>query len=391
MRSDLNYGGKMNKEIRVLEVNINDIGQGGAWAFIKNVMNATTKDIKSNVVFDFFTLEPFENSSNISFVEDNGGKIIVKHTSNKFLRQIKTYFDLRSVLKQKHYDIVHIHSDVAFKMFVEGCAAKREKVPHIIMHSHCAGIDRGHRIIKAIAHNICKPFLGYIGTEFFACSNKAARWMYKKNICKKVRVINNAVDCESFAYNQSIRNEYRKLFGIKDNEILIGHVGRFMFQKNHEYLINIFNEFHRKVPESKLMLIGEGELESDVKKQTKELGIDNCVIFAGIRKDVNKCMQAMDLFLLPSRFEGLPVVGIEAQAAGLPCLMADTITKETDLFGLVYFMSLNQDTELWAEKMIEVLNKVKRQNTYHKMVESGYDISLNKESLKEIYVNVINR
>ena len=128
-----------------------------------------------------------------------------------------------------------------------------------------------------------------------------------------------------------------------------------------------------------------------MKKQTKELGIDNCVIFAGIRKDVNKCMQAMDLFLLPSRFEGLPVVGIEAQAAGLPCLMADTITKETDLFGLVYFMSLNQDTELWAEKMIEVLNKVKRQNTYHKMVESGYDISLNKESLKEIYVNVINR
>ena len=139
------------------------------------------------------------------------------------------------------------------------------------------------------------------------------------------------------------------------------------------------------------VVIGEGELESDVKKQTKELGIDNCVIFAGIRKDVNKCMQAMDLFLLPSRFEGLPVVGIEAQAAGLPCLMADTITKETDLFGLVYFMSLNQDTELWAEKMIEVLNKVKRQNTYHKMVESGYDISLNKESLKEIYVNVINR
>lgn len=100
MRSDLNYGGKMNKEIRVLEVNINDIGQGGAWAFIKNAMNATTKDIKSNVVFDFFTLEPFENSSNISFVEDNGGKIIVKHTSNKFLRQIKTYFDLRSVLKK---------------------------------------------------------------------------------------------------------------------------------------------------------------------------------------------------------------------------------------------------------------------------------------------------
>ena len=139
------------------------------------------------------------------------------------------------------------------------------------------------------------------------------------------------------------------------------------------------------------VVIGEGELEPDVKKQTKELGIDNCVIFAGIRKDVNKCMQAMDLFLLPSRFEGLPVVGIEAQAAVLPCLMADTITKETDLFGLVYFMSLNQDTELWAEKMIEVLNKVKRQNTYHKMVESGYDISLNKESLKEIYVNVINR
>lgn len=391
MKSDLNYGGKMNKEVKVLEVNINDIGQGGAWAFIKNAMNATTKDIKSNVVFDFFTLEPFENLNNISFIEDNGGKIFVRHTSNKIIRQIKTFFDLRCVLKQNNYDIVHIHSDVAFKMFVEGLAAKMEKVPHIILHSHCAGIDRGHRIIKAITHNICKPFLGHIGTDFFACSNKAARWMYKKNVCKQVKVINNAVDCQSFAYNQIIRDEYRKLFGVNDNEILIGHVGRFMFQKNHEYLINIFNEFHKKNPKSKLLLIGEGELESDVKNQVEELGIDDCVIFAGVRKDVNKCMQAMDLFLLPSRFEGLPVVGVEAQASGLPCLMADTITSETDLFGLVCFMSLSQDSEQWAKKMIKILDKAKRENTYYKMVESGYDISVNKESLKEIYVNMLNK
>lgn len=223
----------MSEEIiKVLEVNINDIGQGGAWAFIKNAMNTKESGDTSDVIFDFFTLEPFENENNVAFVENAGGKIYVKYIANKVLRQIKTYFYLRDVLRETEYDIVHIHSDVAFKMFAEGLAAKKTGVPRIIFHSHCAGIDRGHRYIKGVAHSVCKPFLGFIGTDFFACSKKAGHWMYTKKVCNRLRVINNAVDCKAFSFDETVRRKYREMFGVKENDILIGHVGRFMYQKN---------------------------------------------------------------------------------------------------------------------------------------------------------------
>lgn len=373
-------------EIRVLEVNINDIGQGGAWAFIKNAINGNSNCDSNNVIMDFFSLEPFENEENVQFIENARGKVIVKHTVNRIIRQIKTYFDLRDILKSNKYDIVHIHSDVSYKMFVEGLAAKNMGVKRIILHSHCTGIDRGHRIVKRIAHEICKPFLGVLGTDFFACSKKAGKWMYTKNVNKELRVINNAIDCKKFSYNKEVRNECRSELGIEEGDILIGHVGRFMYQKNHEFLIEVFSEICKERKNAKLLLIGEGDLLETVKKKVGLLQLENSVIFAGVRKDVNRYMQAMDLFLLPSRFEGLPVVGIEAQAAGLPCLMSNEITKETNLFGLVHFLPLNESKSNWAKKCIELVNTTVRRNTYNNMVEMGYDISDNQESLKDIYV-----
>ena len=292
---------------------------------------------------------------------------------------------MKLVLKETKYDIVHIHSDVSFKMFLEGFAARTAGITHIILHSHCAGIDRGHRITKRIAHCLCKPFLGYLGTEFFACSKKAGKWMYTKNVNKKVKIINNAVDCKAFSYNEKVRTECREEFEISKSEILIGHVGRFMFQKNHEYLIKIFHELYKKKGNVKLLLIGEGELEGSTREQVHKLGLDNVVIFAGVRKDINRCMQAMDLFLLPSKFEGLPVVGIEAQASGLPCLLSNKITKETNLFGLVEFMPLSDSPEKWSNKITEMIKKSDRRNTYSEMKNAGYDISVNKENLKDIY------
>lgn len=375
--------------IKVLEVNINDIGQGGGWAFIKNAINAQSTKADTEVTFDFFSLEPFEREENITFVESRGGQVIVRHTANKVIRQVKTYFDLKEVLKNSNYDIVHIHSDVAFKMFAEGLAAKHAKVPNVILHSHCSGIDRGHRIIKRIAHEMCKPFLGILGTYFFACSKKAGMWMYTKNVNKRVRVINNAVDCKKFQYNEIVRAEYRKKLDIEDEQLVIGHVGRFMFQKNHDFLISIFGELVKLNPSAKLLLIGEGELESDVHSKVNNLGLERSVFFLGVTDKVSEYMQAMDLFLLPSRFEGLPVVGIEAQAAGLPCLMSSEITQETNLFGLVEFLSLDYSPIIWAKKIVSIMNTFIRKNTLKEMIESGYDISVNDESLKDIYKQII--
>lgn len=382
MKLDLECGGRMNKEIHVLEVNINDIGQGGAWAFIKNAINAKSD---KDIIFDFFTLEPFENESNIEFIEENKGTIFVRYTVNRYIRQIKTYFDLKKVVKENKFDIVHIHSDLAFKMFIEGLAAKRAGAKNIIFHSHCTGVDGDHRKIKEIAHKICRLFLGEIGTVFFACSKLAGKWMYVNSLQDKVVVINNAVDCQKFKFSKNIRDEYRKKLMLNEDEILIGHVGRFMYQKNHQFIIKIFKQYNKINSNSKLLLVGEGEFEDEIKNIVNNINLESKVIFLGVTDCVNNYMQAMDLFLLPSLFEGLPVVGIEAQAAGLPCLLSDSITKETNLFGLVEFMSLNENEKKWAEKIQKMLSDYVRKDTYNDMVNCGYDISQNKESLKNIY------
>lgn len=374
---------KFRNIINVLEVNINDIGKGGAWSFIKNAMQSKS-DV--DVVFNFFTLEPFEENENVKFVEDRGGKVYVRYTTNRYIRQIKTFFDLKNVLKDEKFDIVHIHSDVAFKIFIEALACRTAGQKIIVLHSHCTGVDGDHRVIKSLAHHICKPFLGLLGTDFFACSRKAGDWMYSKKINrKKLRVINNAIDCKAFAYNETIRNQYRQLLGIDEDEILIGHVGRFMFQKNHEFLIDIFEKLHQMNEKTKLILIGEGDTEQKIREKVSMLDLSDSVIFAGVRNDVNCCMQAMDLFLLPSLFEGLPVVGIEAQAAGLPCLMADTITKETDLFGLVEFVSLKSSPKMWADKIINMLIDFSRKDTTEEMTINGYNVKEQEGSLVKIY------
>lgn len=375
-----------NGPIDALEVNINDVGKGGAWSFIKNAMQSPSE---KRVIFNFFSLEPFEDEADIQFVKKHGGYIYVRYTKNRYFRQIKTFFELRRLLKEKKFDIVHIHSDLAFKILIEALAARSAGSSVIICHSHCTEVDGDHRIIKKIAHLLSRPVLGKLGTAFFACSKKAGEWMYTKKICNtKLKIINNAIDCQAFAYNEEIRIKYRHGFKIAEDEILIGHVGRFMYQKNHEFLIDIFYNLHLLDPKTKLLLIGEGELETLIRKKVKELHLENSVIFAGVRNDVNFCMQAMDLFLLPSRFEGLPVVGIEAQAAGLPCLMSDTITKETDLFGLVEFMSLEMPPNIWAQKAKEMV-AIKRKNTYKQMAECGYDIHCSDLNLKDTYAKIL--
>ena len=161
-----------------------------------------------------------------------------------------------------------------------------------------------------------------------------------------------------------------------------------MYQKNHEFLVKIFNEFNKINPNSKLLLIGEGELEDKIRKEVKKLNIEKKVIFLGITDCVNNYMQAMDFFLLPSFFEGLPVVGIEAQASGLPCLMSDSITREANLFGLVEFLPLKDDEKIWANKIQGMLLKFERKDTYNNMVDNGYDTSINDRSLKDIYYEI---
>ena len=179
----------------------------------------------------------------------------------------------------------------------------------------------------------------------------------------------------------------RKELGIKEDTIVIGHIGRFVAQKNHTFLIDIFNQFHKKEKNSILLLAGQGPLQEEIKNKVRELGLDDSVRFLGQRNDANELYQVFDVFLLPSLYEGLPVVGVEAQASGLLCFLSDDMTKETKVLDSTVFMSLSNTAEEWTDEILTNLKDYKRINTKSEVSDNGFDIEVEARKLEKYYIN----
>ena len=205
----------------------------------------------------------------------------------------------------------------------------------------------------------------------------ASNYFYNNKIIKSDRhhVINNAIQVKQYAYNENVRNDMKEELGLKDKYV-IGHVGRFQYQKNHEFLIDIFNEYSKLDADAVLMLVGQGENEGSIRDKVKELGIEDNVMFMGVRSDVHKLMQVMDVFLLPSRFEGLPLVLVEAQAAGLKCFTSkDVVSDECNVAQNVEFIDLMEKPECWSDKIYDASKIENDRSEYaRKVSEAGFDI-----------------
>lgn len=283
------------------------------------------------------------------------------------------------------YKVVHLHS--SSKNFFVLKEAKKYGIPVRIAHSHNIGFQTKNKI-KILIGNILKNALIKNATDYFACSKLAGEWLFGDEITKanKFKVIHNAVEYDKFKFNSEVRNNIRTELNINNNCILFGNVGRFTNQKNHTFLIDIFNEIHKMNENTKLILIGIGEKEEEIKQKVKDLKLENDVIFAGFKKNVNEYMSVMDVFLMPSLYEGLPVVGVEAQAAGLPCFMSkDVITDEVKITSGVHFIPLQKSAKEWAE---EILNSnLDRKNTERELKKAGYFIDDMARSLAEYYIN----
>lgn len=338
---------------------------------------------KNKVQFDFLTFEDGKLDFEDEFIS-MGARFYHISRPSHLISYAKS---LKGILNQTEY--VAVHFNMSYANFIPIIIARWLGAKKIIVHSHSTAIDDRRsvvRIIKTAIHKIGRNLMSYMADDYLACSSLAAQWMYPVSILqsKHYHMARNAIDVSKYNYNPHVRADVRQRLKISDDTFAIGHVGRFTYQKNHEFLINIFKEVHQKVKDSVLLLIGEGPDEGLIKQKVKELQLNDNVIFLGRRNDVPKLFQAMDCFVLPSRFEGLPIVGIEAQAAGLPCLFSDVITTETSVSKNVVFISLD-DMNHWISNILSISTEKRKPCEKLCIDIAGYNIKKEIKEMESLY------
>lgn len=372
----------MNYPIKVLILDT-VMDRGGAETMTMNYLRNIDR---SKIQFDFLVHRNYKAAYEDE-IEELGGRIYricPPYPQNwfKYSNTITEFFNTH-----KEYRIIHCNMmELGYPAYK---AAKKAGIPVRICHAHTAQ-DKLNFSIKSIIRSIYKKQMLKEITHKFSCGKKAAEWVFGKNNIDDVIFMKNAIDANLYRYNANIEDDVRKEFDI-ENRFVIGHVGRFFEPKNHKFIIDIFSEVVKKDPEAVLMLVGGGELDDLVLNQIKEkvnsLGLNKNVIFTGVRTDVYRIMQAFDVFILPSLFEGFPVVMVEAQAAGLKCLISDKVPSECDITGNVEILSLQDPANLWAEHICRYKDSYQKKDMYLKIVNSGYDIKKNAKWLENFYIN----
>ena len=365
--------------IRILQVFGEPFSNGGQDSYIMNMYRHVDRE---RVQFDFFTPYAIHNPAMQAEVEEMGGKMSAAghpfgENNSRYFRQAVEAF-----LAEHPYEIVHFHSGSTYALMVGSRLARKYGARRVIVHSHCGGfLNLRYRIVRRLSR---RPLLTW-PTDYYACSHLAARWKYPDPIIQEKRytVLKNAVDTEQLRLDEGLRAECRRQLGVED-KLVIGHVGRFAIQKNHRFLLEVFAALLELEPDARLVLAGEGELLNATLQQAEELGIDDRMQYLGIRRDIPALMNAFDVFVLPSFFEGLPVVGIEAQATGLPVVTSTGVTPELPIPDLATYLPLELSPQEWAEKILAVARQPRR-NTTQEIIDSGYDVRVAARILQKKY------
>ncbi|WP_303063580.1 glycosyltransferase family 1 protein [Acidaminococcus massiliensis] len=340
---------------------------------------------KSKVIYDFVNITSEYEIVFKDKILKAGGRIY--RVRSRHSNPIRHYWQWIKLLHRiaGDYKAIVLNSNsitYVFPIFI----ARFFGIPMRIMHSHNSGFEQKIGIGKKMIMAMNRILLKWGATDYFACSNLAGRWMFGPNA--RFTVIPNAIDCDKLKFDEDTRNKVRADLNLQDH-FVVGHVGRFTFQKNHTFLIDVFNEIHRIQKNSVLMLIGDAVEDLTYLNQTKEkvrkLGIEDAILILGMRDDVPQLMQAMDCFVLPSRFEGLPVVGIEAQAAGLPCYFSDTITREVGITESAHFLPIQNNENQWAKSILQG-TACNREEANAKVVQAGFDIATVIKKVEDMYL-----
>ncbi len=364
--------------IRIAEIVGKWLG-GGVEAFIMNYYRHIDK---SKIQFDFIC---DSDSTNIPYeeIESLGGKVILVPPYEKV---VLYHRELKKVLKDGKYKIVHSHINTmsVFPLFAAMCAGVPVRIAH--SHSTTSKLEKKRNFIKLVL----RPLVPLFATHFLACTEHAGRWAFgdKRFEAGRVTVINNAIDIESFNYNEEVRNIKRKELNINDKTIVFGHAGRFVSVKNHSFIIDVFNEFHKKNNDSLLLLAGQGPLLEEVSQKVRSLGLQKDVLFLGQRTDISELYQAFDVFLFPSLYEGLGMALIEAQCAGNLCVTSTEVPKVTKVTENIHFIDLNDGAVTWSECIELALKSHKRDEHSDDVKINGFDIIKEVLKLETVYTKL---
>ncbi|WNF35317.1 glycosyltransferase family 1 protein [Bacillaceae bacterium IKA-2] len=365
----------MGSPLRVLHVVVN-MNRGGAETLLMNLYRNIDRSI---VQFDFLTCKEGVFDEEIRELGGNIHRIdyITDIGHFGYIKALNKFFS-----SNNNYKIVHAHMDKMSGLVLR--AAKNNNVPVRIAHSHNTSSEGSlpARLYKWYVGSNILPS----ATHQFACSSAAAKWLFGKE-AENARILKNGIESDQYKFSPEIRKQIRRELMLGHDQFVIGHVGRFNHQKNHIFLLELFAKLSVEIPEATLLLVGDGPLRSQIEKKIKDLKIEKKVKLLGVRSDINRILQAFDCFVFPSFHEGLPVTLIEAQGAGVPCVISDVITKEVDLgLDLIRFMPL-QDQSLW----LHLIKRIATDNLYREipntsLSQKGYDIKNTAQRSQNFYL-----
>lgn len=347
------------KMIRILQI-IGSLEQAGAENFLMNLYRSIDR---TKVQFDFAIYNtPSENSFYEEVLQMGAKVFFLPSKSENFIKNMRT---IREIVMENNYQYVWRHTDGCFGG-VDLLAAKWGRASKLILHSH----STNNKGIEHVLHLIFKPIVNKHVTHRFACGELAGKWMFGK---KKFVIIRNGINADKFEFDERVRTKYRKEYRLID-KVVVGHIGRFHEVKNHKFIIELFRDFLQEVPNAMLVLIGDGILKEQIEGLTVQYNLKEKVLFLNTRTDIAQLLAMMDIFLLPSLYEGFPVTLIEAQATGVPCVVSSIISKETNICGKVHYLDLDKPTIEWIRIMKREVGQRYLQEA--KLVRKlGYDIA----------------
>lgn len=364
----------MGEPIRVLHI-LQRMEAGGTQALLMNIYR---KIDRTKVQFDFLVVYK-EKQFYDDEIEKMGGHVY-KLSFREDLNLPKFQKELADFFAQHHeYQIVHCHAYTIGYFCLK--AAKKAGIPVRIAHSHS---NAAVHDVKLPLKLIMQKLFTIYSTDLFACSEEAGKFAFK---AKKFGIVQNAIDSQKFIADANIREEIRKALRV-ETKFVVGHVGRMQPEKNHDFLIDVFAEIKKKKQNAELILVGTGPLEEKVRSKVADKGLADCVQFLGNRKDMNRIYQAMDVFVFPSLFEGLGIVAIEAQAAGVPIVCSEGLPPETDITPIYRKLLLSDGAEKWANAALEMAQNPKAHtNMQQYVIDAGFDMDATAKYMESYYLN----